>query len=99
MLSVTPRPGELRLWAYQSIAHGADAIVFFRWRTARFGTEQYWHGLLDHDSSPSRRYEEIKHMGAEIKEIGDEILGLTIKITGCDDPVLRLALRLPDSAE
>ena len=79
MLSVTPRPGELRLWAYQSIAHGADAIVFFRWRTARFGTEQYWHGLLDHDSFPSRRYEEIKRMGAEIKEVGDEIFGSQVK--------------------
>lgn len=75
ILSVAPRPGELRLWAYQAIAHGADAIVFFRWRTARFGTEQYWHGLLDHDASPSRRYEEIKRMGAEIQEIGAEILG------------------------
>ncbi len=79
MLSVTPRPGELRLWAYQSIAHGADAILFFRWRTARCGTEQYWHGLLDHDSLPSRRYEEIKHMGAEIKEVGNEILGSQVK--------------------
>jgi beta-galactosidase len=79
MLSVTPRPGELRLWAYQSIAHGADAIVFFRWRTARFGTEQYWHGLLDHDSLPSRRYEEIKRMGAEIKEVGGEIFGSQVQ--------------------
>jgi beta-galactosidase len=79
MLSVTPRPGELRLWAYQSISHGADAIVFFRWRTARFGTEQYWHGLLDHDAHPGRRYEEIKRMGAEIKEVGDKILGSQVK--------------------
>jgi beta-galactosidase len=79
MLSVTPRPGELRLWAYQSIAHGADAIIFFRWRTARFGTEQYWHGLLDHDAHPGRRYEEIKRMGAEIREIGDEILGSQVR--------------------
>jgi len=79
MLSVNPRPGELRLWAYQSIAHGADAIIFFRWRTARFGTEQYWHGLLDHDAHPGRRYEEIKQMGAEIKEVGDEILGSQVK--------------------
>jgi len=79
ILSVAPRPGELRLWAYQSIAHGADAIVFFRWRTARFGTEQYWHGLLDHDATPSRRYEEIKRMGAEIQESGDEIFGAQIK--------------------
>jgi beta-galactosidase len=79
IVSVAPRPGELRLWAYQSIAHGADAIVFFRWRTARFGTEQYWHGLLDHDARPSRRYEEIKCMGAEIKAVGDEIVGSQIR--------------------
>ena len=27
------RPGQMRLWAMQSIAHGADYISFFRWRT------------------------------------------------------------------
>ena len=66
LVGPTPRPGELRLWAYQAIAHGADGIVFFRWRTARVGTEQYWHGLLDHHGQPGRRYEEIRSMGAEI---------------------------------
>jgi beta-galactosidase len=79
MLSMMPRPGELRLWAYQSIAHGADAIVFFRWRSARFGTEQYWHGLLDHDAHVSRRYEEIKNMGGEIKKTGDQIVGSQVQ--------------------
>jgi beta-galactosidase len=79
VVSVTPRPGELRLWAYQSIAHGSDGILFFRWRTARFGTEQHWHGLLDHDAVPSRRYQEIKRMGAEIKRAGQRIGGSTIK--------------------
>lgn len=79
IVSVAPRPGELRQWAYQSIAHGADAIIFFRWRTARFGTEQYWHGLLDHDARPGRRYEEIKQMGAELQRIGDTILGSQVR--------------------
>lgn len=79
VISVPPRPGELRLWAYQSIAHGADAIVFFRWRTARFGTEQYWHGLLDHDAHPSRRYEEIKCMGAEVRRVGNQIAGSEVR--------------------
>jgi beta-galactosidase len=79
VVSPAPRPGELRLWAYQSIAHGADGIVFFRWRTARHGTEQYWHGLLDHDARPGRRYEEIKGMGAELRRIGDQILGAAVK--------------------
>jgi beta-galactosidase len=81
IISVTPRPGEMRLWAYQSIAHGADAIIFFRWRTARYGTEQYWHGLLDHDAHAGRRYEEIRRMGAEIKRVGDQILGSEIRST------------------
>ncbi|MEJ2555666.1 MAG: beta-galactosidase [Anaerolineae bacterium] len=79
VVSVAPRPGELRLWAYQAIAHGADGILFFRWRTARFGTEQYWHGLLEHDGRPSRRYEEIKQMGAEIKRASEWIHGSAIK--------------------
>ena len=78
VVSVAPRPGELRLWAYQGIAHGADAIIFFRWRTARFGTEQYWHGLLDHDARPGRRYAEIKRMGAEIQRLGEPVAGASV---------------------
>jgi beta-galactosidase len=70
----TPRPGEIRLWTYQAIAHGADAIVYFRWRTARFGTEQHWHGILDHDGVPRRRYREIKAIGVELARIGDELV-------------------------
>jgi beta-galactosidase len=78
-VSVAPRPGELRLWAYQAIAHGADGMIFFRWRTARFGTEQYWHGLLDHDGTTGRRYEEIKKMGSEMRKLGSQVIGATIK--------------------
>ncbi|MGA9349404.1 MAG: beta-galactosidase [Anaerolineae bacterium] len=74
-VGMTPRPGEIRLWTYQAIAHGADAIVYFRWRTARFGTEQYWHGVLDHDGQPRRRYGEIQAIGAELGRVGEEILG------------------------
>lgn len=78
IVSVTPRPGELRLWAYQAIAHGADGMIFFRWRTARFGAEAYWHGLLNHDGTPGRRFEELKQMGLELKRVGDDILGSTV---------------------
>ncbi len=78
-VSVSPRPGELRLWAYQAIAHGADGMVFFRWRTCRFGTEEYWHGVLDHHGMPGRRYQEIKQMGTEIAEIGNQIVGSQVK--------------------
>jgi len=65
----------LRLWAYQTIAHGADAILFFRWRTCRTGTEQNWQGVLEHHGIPGRRYDEILQMGSELEKIGRVLLG------------------------
>ncbi len=79
MVAVPPKPGELRLWAYQTIAHGADAVIFFRWRTCRTGTEQYWQGVLEHHGIPSRRYNEAAQMGNELKKVGDLIQGSTLK--------------------
>jgi beta-galactosidase len=66
VISSTPRPGQIRMWTYQSIAHGADTIVYFRWDTCLVGTEQYWHGILPHSRIPGRRYEEIKQTIQEL---------------------------------
>ena len=71
----TPKPGQLRLWAYQSIAHGAEAVAFFRWRACLFGTEQNWYGILDHDGIPRRRYRELQKMGAELIRLSDYFAG------------------------
>jgi beta-galactosidase len=71
----TPRPGQMRLWAWQAAAHGADGVLHFRWRTCRFGAEIYWNGILDHDNVPRRRYDEFAAEGAEFKRLGAEILG------------------------
>ena len=75
MVAVPPKPGELRLWAYQTIAHGADGILYFRWRTCRTGTEQYWQGILEHHGIPGRRYSEAAQVGKELGKIGDIIAG------------------------
>lgn len=72
----TPEPGQLKLWALQCIAHGADTIVFFRWRTCLFGTEQYWHGILPHNGIPGRRYEELKEMMQQTGRIMEDIQGI-----------------------
>lgn len=66
----TPRPGQMRLWAYQGLAHGADGLLFFRWRSARRGSEQFWHGVIDHHGNNGRRFDEFKQIGEEIEEIG-----------------------------
>ncbi|HLI35123.1 MAG TPA: beta-galactosidase [Terriglobia bacterium] len=58
-----------RVWAYQAIAHGADGVCYFRWRTSRFGTEQYWQGVLDQDGYLNARYRMIAQMGKEVKRL------------------------------
>lgn len=65
----TPRPGEMRQWAWQSIAHGARTFLYFRWRTCPYGSEQHWHGLLDPDNRDNRRLAEAKQTGKEIRSL------------------------------
>ncbi|MBD3241062.1 MAG: cellulase family glycosylhydrolase [Chitinivibrionales bacterium] len=79
-LHQTPRPGQMRLWAYQSIAHGADGVLHFRWRTCRFGAEIYWNGVLDHDDIPRRRYDEFAQEGRELARIGEHMAGTVAHI-------------------
>lgn len=76
----TPEPGEMRRMAYTSLARGSDSLLFFRWRTCRFGAEEYWCGILNHDNVPRRRYREAKDLGAELKTIGPELLGTHVHI-------------------
>lgn len=71
----TPAPGQVRLWAMQAIAHGADGLLHFRWRSAERGAEEYWFGVLDHDNVPRARFEDFKREGREMKKLGPQILG------------------------
>ena len=76
-MGANPAPGKLRLWTYQSIANGAETVMYFRWRTALFGTEQYWHGILNHDGGETRRYREIAQTGAELDCLNRQLGSLT----------------------
>ena len=62
-MSAMPVPGMIKGYALQAVAHGADAVIHFRWRTAVSGAEMYWHGILDHSNVPGRRYQEFKELG------------------------------------
>lgn len=70
-----PAPGQLSLWSLQSVAHGADAVVYFRWRVCAMGTEQYWHGILPHSGNPGRRYRELKEMIQNVVPLMDQMEG------------------------
>src|SRR6266567_751130 len=72
--SPQPEKGKVRLWTYQAIAHGAMGVNYFRWDTATFGAEEYWHGMLNHDRSKSPAFDEIKQTVKELKALGSELL-------------------------
>lgn len=74
MESPAPRPGQLKLWAMQSVAHGADFVSFFRWRTSTIGTEIYWHGILDYDNRDNRKLAEVKDFYQMFKKL-DPVCG------------------------
>lgn len=61
-MSRTPKPGMIMGYSLQALAHGADTVLHFRWRTARTGAEMYWHGLIDHSNVPGRRFFEFAEL-------------------------------------
>ena len=71
MKQPAPKPGQMRLWSMQSIAHGADFVSYFRWRTCWVGTEIYWHGLNDYSNQPNRRLNELKAIRDDVKKLKD----------------------------
>lgn len=75
-----PEPGEMRRMAWINIARGSDGLLFFRERSCRFGAEEYWCGILDHDNVPRRRYAEAAQLGGELARIGPHLLGTAVEI-------------------
>ena len=69
MEAPTPKPGQMMLWTMQSIAHGADYVSFFRWRTAVVGTEMYWHGILDYDNRDNRKLAEVGQIWDRVQKL------------------------------
>lgn len=69
MEAPAPKPGQLMLWVMQSVAHGADYVGFFRWRTATVGTEIYWHGILDYDNRDNRKLAEVKKVWERVRRM------------------------------
>ena len=66
-------PGETRALAWQDIGHGADAILYWQWRPALNGQEQYHGTVVGPDGKPNPIYSEIQQLGAEFAEVRSAI--------------------------
>jgi beta-galactosidase len=70
------RPGVMRLWSWQAVAHGADAVLFFQMRAGRGACERYHGAVIGHASrSDTRVFREVARLGAEFERFGDTALG------------------------
>jgi len=70
------RPGVLRLWSWQAVAHGADAVLFFQMRAGRGASEKYHGAVIGHAGrSDTRVFTEVAELGAELARLGGVTLG------------------------
>jgi beta-galactosidase len=60
-------PGETRALAWQTIGHGADAVLYWQWRDALNGQEQYHGAIAGPDGNPLPIYAEIQQLGADLE--------------------------------
>jgi len=74
------RPGVMRLWSYQALAHGSDTVMFFQMRRSRGGCEKFHGAIIDHCGHENTRvFRETKKLGAELKKLGDAFLDSLFK--------------------
>lgn len=64
-------PGVMRLWSYQAVAHGADAVMFFQWRASAGGAEKFHSALLPHGGTATRTWRECSALGQELRKLGE----------------------------
>lgn len=70
------RPGVMRLWSYQAVAHGADTVMFFQMKRSIGACEKYHGAVIDHAGHENTRvFREAAALGAELEKLGSETLG------------------------
>ena len=61
--------GEGRAMAWHAVGHGADGILYWQWRSALGGQEQYHGSLVDQSGQPRPFYEEVQQIGQEFAKV------------------------------
>jgi len=78
------RPGVLRMFTYQLVSRGATAVLFFRWRQPRIGTEKFHGAVLSHSARPDGRvFKEVSQLGDEMKLLSPAIKGTRVQAETC----------------
>lgn len=74
------RPGVMRLWSYQAVAHGADTVMFFQLRRSIGACEKYHGAVIEHAGHENTRvFRECAKLGEELESLGDSLTGTRIQ--------------------
>ena len=68
-VNVPKAPGKLRLDSLHAVAHGADGVMFFQWRQAKYGQEKFHSAMLGHRGEKSRSFAESRQLGRELSTL------------------------------
>lgn len=71
-----PYPGQLRLQAFHHLASGANGVEYWPWHSIHNAVESYWKGVLSHDLTPGRAYEECAAIGGDFARLSPSLMGL-----------------------
>jgi beta-galactosidase len=69
--------GETSALAWQAVGHGADAVLFWQWRSALNGQEQYHGAVVGPDGTPLPLYVEVKKLGVQFETAQRALEGTT----------------------
>jgi beta-galactosidase len=67
--------GESRAMAWHMIGHGADAVLYWQWRSALNGQEQYHGALVGPDGTPLPFYAEAAEIGRDFAKASPVVAG------------------------
>ncbi|MEH7495207.1 beta-galactosidase [Neobacillus niacini] len=69
------RPGVMRLWSYQAVAHGSDSVLFFQMRRSRGACEKFHGAVIEHVGHENTRvFREVAELGEELIQLNDRLL-------------------------
>ncbi|WP_411346048.1 beta-galactosidase [Paenibacillus sp. WLX1005] len=74
------RPGVMRLWSYQAVAHGADTVMFFQLRRSVGACEKFHGAVIEHVGHGNTRvFRETSSLGHELQHLGEQLLDSRIE--------------------
>lgn len=71
--------GEARVMAWHAVGHGADAVLYWQWRSPLNGQEQYHGTLVDPSNQPRPFYSEARQLAQDFSSCSDLLAGTKIE--------------------